>query len=308
MQAQYLEYYPELITKKMVDEIRDGTDITEKEAVVAILSGAFALDGSEKEEDRLLARKYLARSVKILDTKRYTDDPYYKNVAPPAIKDGNWEIRWESYPAYRAAICDEMITDADHTEIAPLGFFSDEFIFPAVLEDGNEWMTLTPIDVDTVQDAIRDAHGKVITFGLGLGYYAYMTARKEDVISVTVVEKSEKVIELFKKYVLPRFECRDKIRIVCADAFEYAEKKMPAEEYDYAFVDTWRDASDGLPMYERMKKLERLSPKTEFSYWIQSYILSRKRAQKYEILREKVDTGAHDAPKTYADFIKELYE
>jgi spermidine synthase len=135
-----------------------------------------------------------------------------------------------------------------------------------------------------------------------------MTARKEDVISVTVVEKSEKVIELFKKYILPRFECRDKIRIVCADAFEYAQNSMPAEEYDYAFVDTWRDASDGLPMYERMKKLERLSPKTEFSYWIQSYILSRKRAQKYEILREKVDTGADDAPKTYADFIKELYE
>ena len=42
--AQYLEYYPELITKEMVEELRTGTDITEKEAVVAILSGAFALN------------------------------------------------------------------------------------------------------------------------------------------------------------------------------------------------------------------------------------------------------------------------
>ncbi len=83
---------------------------------------------------------------------------------------------------------------------------------------------------------------------------------------------------------------------------------MPSEEYDYAFVDTWRDASDGVPMYERMKALEHLSQSTVFSYWIESFILSRKRAQKYEILREKVDTGADDAPKTYADFIKELYE
>ena len=308
MQAQYLEYYPELITKDMVAEIIEGTDITEKEAVVAILSGAFALTDSEKEDDRLLARKYLARSVKILDTKKYTEDPYYKNVAPPAVKDGDWEIRWETYPAYRAAICDEMITDPGLTEIAPLGFFNDDFTFPAVLEGGNEWMTLTPIDVDTVQDAIRDAHGKVITFGLGLGYYAYMAARKDNVASVTVIEKSEKVIELFNKYVLPRFECKDKIRIINADAFEYAEKEMPEEKYDYAFVDTWRDASDGLPMYEKMKKLEYLSENTEFSYWIESFILSRKRAQKYEFLKEKVDTGAPDAPKSYADFIEELYK
>ena len=91
-------------------------------------------------------------------------------------------------------------------------------------------------------------------------------------------------------------------------AFEYAEKEMPEEKYDYAFVDTWRDASDGLPMYEKMKKLEYLSENTEFSYWIESFILSRKRAQKYEFLKEKVDTGAHDAPKSYADFIEELYK
>jgi len=306
--AQYLEYYPELITKEMVEELRTGTDITEKEAVVAILSGAFALNGTGKDDDTLLARKYLSRSVRILDASKYTDDPYYKNVAPPSVRDGSWEIKWECYPAYRAAICDDMMTYDDFTEIAPVGFFPDNFKFPAVLENGNEWMTLTPIDVDTVQDAIHDAHGKVITFGLGLGYYAYMTARKDNVESVTVIEKSEKIIELFKKHILPRFDCKEKIRIVNMDAFEYAEHIMPKEEYDYAFVDTWRDASDGLPMYERMKVLEHLSPRTTFSYWIESFILSRKRAQKYEILKEKIDTGASDAPKSYADFIKELYK
>ncbi|MBO5879000.1 MAG: hypothetical protein J6Q68_00395 [Clostridia bacterium] len=308
IQAQYLEYYPELITKEMIDEITADSDISEKEAVVAILTGAFALDNNTSEDNTLLARKYLPRSVRILDAQKYTLDPYYKNVAPAAVNDGDWEIRWETYPAYRAAICDDIIADADFTEIAPLGFFNSDFTFPAVLEGGNEWMTLTPIDVDTVQDAIRDANGNVITFGLGLGYYAYMAARKENVTSLTVVEKSEKIIELFKKHVLPRFDCKEKIRIINADAFEYAEHIMPSEEYDYAFVDTWRDASDGLPMYERMKTLEHLSPKTKFSYWIESFILSRKRSLKYQILKEKVDTGAHDAPKTYDDFIKELYK
>ena len=72
-----------------------------------------------------------------------------------------------------------MVLYPDLTEYATLGFFEEEFFFPAVLEDGNEWVTLTPVDLDTCEEAIRKARGKVITFGLGLGYYAYMCSEKE---------------------------------------------------------------------------------------------------------------------------------
>ena len=80
-----------------------------------------------------------------------------------------------------------------------------------------------------------------------------------------------------------------KIKIVNADAFEYAEKVMPGEHFDLAFVDTWRDASDGAPMYERMKKLEHLSPNTRFTYWIESFLISRLRALKFA---ELMNAGA----------------
>ena len=95
---------------------------------------------------------------------------------------------------------------------------------------------------------------------------------------------------------------------MCADAFKYAEDVMPSEGFDYAFVDTWRDASDGLSMYERMKPLEKLNPTTEFSYWIEGFILSRKRSLKYAELKEKVDTGAPDAPQSYDEFVRRLVE
>ena len=193
-----------------------------------------------------------------------------------------------------------MIFD-DFRELPPLGFFTEEFSFPAILENGNEWMTLTPVDLDTCEEAIEAAHGKVITFGLGLGYYAYMASEKETVDSVTVVELSEDVISLFKEHILPKMPNRHKIKIINADAFKYAEEQMPEENYDFAFVDTWRDASDGAPMYLRMKSLEHLSPSTEFMYWIENFLISRVRAESFA----KFDENAENFD-TYEDFVNEI--
>ncbi|MBQ7386699.1 MAG: hypothetical protein IJW03_00880 [Clostridia bacterium] len=287
MYAQYLERYPELIQAEMVDALCEDGSITREEALVALLSEIFALSFDDPD-DRAMIMNYLTPSVRILDAKRYTENPYYKNIEIPSVKDGAWELRHESYAPYRAVIAGDIIFDG-FSEIAPLGFFTEKFYFPAVLEDGNEWMTLTPVDLDTCDDAIDAARGKVVTFGLGLGYFAYMASEKESVESVTVVEKSRDVIELFKKYILPQFPSAHKIRIVEADAFEYAEHIMPGEKFDFAFVDTWRDGSDGAPMYKRMKPLERLSENTEFMYWIENFLISRLRALKFERIAEKLE-------------------
>ena len=285
--ATYLEHCPELINGEMIRELCDDGTISKKEALVALISSAFGLDYDGGEDERRLIRDYLTPSVRLLDAKRYTDNKYYKNINIPNVKDGNWELKTESYEPYRAVICGDMVINSDFSEFAPLGFFTEKFNFPAVLEDGNEWMTLTPVDLDTCEDAIERAHGKVITFGLGLGYYAYMVSLKENVQSITVIEKSDKVIELFRKYILPQFSHAEKVRIINADAFEYAELEMPQEEYNFAFVDTWRDASDGAPMYKRMKALESLSPKTDFSYWIENFLISRLRAEKFSEICDK---------------------
>ena len=302
-----LEKCPALITEEMINALTSDGGIDIKDAIIALLSEAFGLDNSISE-DRLLVRDYLYPSVRILDTKRYTSNPYYKNIRIENIKDGRWEFKTETYPAYRAMICDDLIINEDLSEVAPLGFFTEDFSFPAVLEDGNEWMTLTPVDLDTCDEAIDAASGKVVTFGLGLGYYTYMVSMKENVESVTVVEKSEKIIELFRKHILPQFPSKDKIEIVSCDAFEYAKDYMPKEKFDHAFVDTWRDASDGAPMYEKMRELERLSPDTEFRYWIERFLISRLRAIKYEELTVLLSLKDGTEPKSYEEFLKALTE
>ena len=300
MYAEYLERYPEIITADMVNALTEDGSVTREQALVALLSEIFALS-FENADDRVMIMDYLTPSVRILDAKRYTENPYYKNITVPNITDGNWELRRESYAPYRAVIAGDIIFDG-FTEIAPLGFFTEKFDFPAVLEDGNEWMTLTPVDLDTCDDAISEAHGRVVTFGLGLGYFAYMASEKIEVESVTVVEKSPDVIRLFEKYILPQFKNAKKIRIIESDAFEYAENVMPGEHFDFAFVDTWRDSSDGAPMYKKMKPLERLSVDTKFSYWIENFLISRLRAIKLEQIAEKLEKYE----MSYSDAVLEL--
>ena len=305
MYAEYLERYPEFITEEMVNALTEDGAVTKEEALVAILSEAFALN-FENPEDRIIIRDYLTPSVRLLDAEKYRNNPYYKNVKIPNLTRGRWEFRNECYLPYRGVIAGDMMLFPDMKDIPPLGFFTERFEFPAVLEDTNEWMTLTPVDLDTSEYAIERARGRVVTFGLGLGYFAYMAARRPDVKSVTVVEKSSEVIALFSEVILPQIECKDKIRIVNADAFEYAEKVMPSEGFDFAFVDTWRDASDGVPMYERMKPLEKLSPTTEFSYWIDGFIRSRIRSMRFEEMYSLVKENKEGAPKSFSEIISEL--
>ena len=303
--AELLQRYPEIITGEMVEALTEDGDITKEEAIVGLLSEIFALD-FDKSDDRRLILDYLTPSVRLLKKEKYENDPYYKNIKLENLKDGDWEIKIEEYKPYQAVICDDMIIKDDFTEIPPLGFFTDTFRFPAILEGGNEWMTLTPVDLDTCEEAIGAASGKVVTFGLGLGYFAYMAAEKKDVESVTVVELSEDVIRQFKTHILPQMPNGHKIKIVNMDAFEYAEKIMPKENFDLAFVDTWRDASDGAPMYEKMKALEKYSKGTRFMYWIEGFLRSRLRALKFAEQIEAVEKSRANAPKSYEEFKKNI--
>ncbi len=291
--SDLLSYAPAIITKEMVDTLCEGGEIEKKEAVCALLSEVLGLRPEESAEDRILQREYLFPSVFVFSPDRYENDPYVKTVAGREFRNGRWAYKTKHYPPYRAAVAGDVLCAEDFSERMPLCFFDGDFSFFAALEDENEWMTLTPVDIDTCTEAIARSRGRVITFGLGLGYFAFMASEKSEVSSVTVVEKSPEVIEAFKTALLPHFPHREKIRIVEADAFEYAEHTMPAEDFDLAFVDTWRDAGDGLPMYLKMKPLEKLSPKTEFLYWIENFLLSRLRAAVFEDIYEKESAVAH---------------
>ena len=155
--------------------------------------------------------------------------------------------------------------------IPQIGFFEETYPFPAVLENGREWMTLQPNEMVTTWPAIKEAKGRVLTYGLGLGYFAYHAAEKPEVESVTVVDLSADVIDLFQKHILPQFPHKEKIRLVHSDAFAFADTQM-AGNFDFVFGDIWHDAGDGRDLYLRMKAWETKYPDIRFSFWLEDTI------------------------------------
>ncbi len=268
----YLNLMPAEIDKSMVDEIAGGESFTKADreyAFAALLAAYCGLDIQYDAGDKALFRNTFLKMVHLEDKNEFKNDPFYKNIKIENVKNGEWEICRKSFKAYEAFVADQSKLLPDGRLMPRIGFFDEEFFFPAVLQNGREWMTITPHEIRTTMPAVKRARGKVATYGLGLGYFAYMASEKPEVDSVTVIELDERVIKLFKEYILPQFPCKDKIEIINTDAFEFAKNKAPKAGFDFVFADTWHDPSDGIEMYKKFKELEALCPDTEFCYWIE---------------------------------------
>ena len=110
-------------------------------------------------------------------------------------------------------------------------------------------MSNTPMEVRTNLEAYRQARGKVLINGLGMGMLLDGILRKPEVESVRVIELDPDVIAL----VGPRFADNPKCEIIQADAFEYRPAR--GEVFDYVWHDIWDDIS--AENIEQMKKLVR---------------------------------------------------
>lgn len=272
--SEYINLRPRFLSSKMVEDLARECEVSSDEAFRTLLCAACGLDTVDDRWHRHLEKCYFLPGVRRLDPTPYLADDYVKTIRFPSKRLEKWELCEHFYAPYEPFVWNHPTVTEDFREIPQIGYFNEEFHFPAVLENGIEWMTVTPNEVETMREPITHARGKVLTLGLGLGYFSFHAAQKDTVTSVTVVEKDPSVIKLFCEHILPQFPHREKIRVIEADAFAYMEHQMPREGYDYIFSDIWHDPSDGLPLYLRLKKYESLSPTTRFDYWIEPSLLS----------------------------------
>ncbi len=213
--------------------------------------------------------------VIVLDSFEYEKDPYWQTINFPDIALGDWKLRTSFYEPFEGMLSDEIRVKENeyYKEINQFGFFLKRFRYIEVIQNDKTWMSVTPHEINTMKDDINKSRGRVITFGLGLGYYPFSVSLKENVESITIVEKDEKCIELFDKFIFPQFQSKTKISIIKSDAYEFAEA-MKDGDFDYAFADIWHLPFDGLFSYLRFVPLFSSFKKTETSYWIEKSILS----------------------------------
>ncbi len=266
----FLNLMPDAIDAEQLNAIceKNYTDEERNCAYGVLLSAYCSLDTESDGIDRDIFRSCFCKMVKKQNIRDYSCDAYFKNISFPEVTCGNWEMKKQSFKPYEAFLVDETDILRDGSILPNIGYFEEEFYFPAVLQNGREWMTVTPHEINSTKSAVNECFGNVATYGLGLGYFTYLASMKENVKSVTVAELDASAISLFEKYILPQFEHREKIKIVHTDAFDFAQKHTQNSEFDYVFADTWHDPSDGVQMYKRFKALEN-NAGTRYSYWIE---------------------------------------
>ncbi len=268
----YLNLTPDAIKPELVEELSESGGMSRERAFAELLAIYCGLDSAGR--DKAQFRNYFLPMVHELAPAVFEADPYYKNIKIEARKIGAWELRMMSLKPCEAFVCRDFVVTERGELIPQLGFFMRGFSYPAVLEDGREWMTLMPNETVTTLPAVKKAHGKVLTYGLGLGYFAYMCSLSDRIESVTVVERSEAAAELFRDVILPQFPLPEKVRVIIGDAVEFARDRAPGMGFDFIFADIWHDAGDGAELYRTFKSFEPRYPAgTEFSYWLEDTIL-----------------------------------
>lgn len=120
------------------------------------------------------------------------------------------------------------------------------------------------------------ANGNVLIAGLGLGMVLTSILDKEEVKSVTVIEKYQDVIDLIS----PNYKS-DKLSIICADIFEW--KPVKGTKYDVIYFDIWPDiCTDNLDEISRLHNkfkfsLNRSNPNSWMDSWCKEELKYYKR-------------------------------
>lgn len=235
--------------------------------IEAMISPQF----EEQKDLKYLFMDLIASEAKVFDVKDFIDNPYIKNIKIDAEAAGkiygDMLVKMDSIKPYELFMYDTPKRDDERLlDIPRVGCFTKEVSYPAIMDKNiaRPMMAVTPYEINTMRGGVKEASGKVLTLGCGMGYLAYMASEKSEVESVTIVEKDQNVIDIMEKILLPQFSHKEKISIVKADALEYI-KTLKDGEYDYCYADIWSGPED-VAAYLNIKMAVRGFKKTRMAY------------------------------------------
>ena len=130
-------------------------------------------------------------------------------------------------------------------------------------------MSNTPMEKRTNTEFICNANGDVFIAGLGIGLIILPIQEKEEVKSITVLEKYSEIIKL----VGDQLPLNDKVKIIQGDVFNYEFPK--GTKFDAIYFDIWNYINDDVyeemkllkKKYRKYKKMKKYNPKVFCSCW-----------------------------------------
>lgn len=241
-------------------------------------------------------KPYFTSAFQIEDVDKYLNNPYYQTFKNHHITShGRVKLSLLNYPSFSLFPLDEIKVDDNnyYREYSYLGLFKQEYHYLALIDNNDIWMCITPNEINTMQPYIDKAKGKVITFGLGLGYFPFMALNKKDVEEIYIVEKDERIIDIFSKFLKDKFPRKEAIHIIKDDALKYIDNH-DLSKYDFIYYDLWHNPNDGLPIYLKLKNKE----KVPSYYWLETSLLALLRRYLISLIDEQLSGST---PSDYID-------
>jgi len=228
------------------------------------------------------------------------DMPYNKNIKLEAVNNNGASIELKYYNLKKGHIEPVDFGNKDRylRNYTTLACYDKDINATVIVENGETWMSPTLTERNTMALPIKKAHGNVLTFGLGIGYFPYNCILKEEVESVTIIEKNPDIIKLFKEKILPQFNTAKNINIVEGDLFDYYNNEF-LKNFDYIFVDVWKNETDGLSIYEQMMKKD-INTKN-IDYWIEDSILYTLQQFVFLYLKSLMEDKLNEHIKSFED-------
>lgn len=110
-------------------------------------------------------------------------------------------------------------------------------------------MSDTPMEHRTNYEILNKANGDILIGGLGIGMILVPLMKKEEVKSITIVEKYQDIIDMVGE----QLPLNDKVKIIQGDIFN---NNFPrGTKFDVVYFDVWNYINSDV--YEEMKQLKK---------------------------------------------------
>jgi hypothetical protein len=180
-----------------------------------------------------------------------------------------------------------------------------------VIKEGNYWRligdvqlmqlhTKSKVEIKELYSSYDLAYGDVLITGLGFGLLALWLADKPEVKSITIIEQSQDVIDLF----LENNSVPDNVKIIVADANTYTTKK----HYDCLLLDHYKDGAEEKVNYEILKEISLNIPHNLLWFWSMelSYVKKYYKITNEQLYRYPIDFSPINFSEKWQEWLEFL--
>ncbi len=198
---------------------------------------------------------------------------YHKNIKLDIVSDNNFKFQKETIQKDILFNYNEIIDDPNRelNDYIQFRALKENISTTTLRQNDDVWMLDVVSESKTIDKFACKAYGNVLTMGLGIGYFIYEAIHNTNVKSISVIEYSKEVIDMFKKFILPQFKSKIQINIIQGDAYSYFNKEY-LDKFDYVFVDIYKSNDDGLFVMNKM--LSNYNPEfNKVDFWIEGSLV-----------------------------------